>query len=1033
MEDMIVNSQLKAQNGGVSITSSGNTWVLKNPQMRVTISKATGQLLSLYTRRELLSAPADVLLIDKVAGKSYLISGGDPLDAKTHQTSSEASLTFSRTINNDYTFTMTFTITQDALRWDVAASTTLNTDREANIDFRLPVLTTSEDAFWAAPNVPAKIRGLRAQEILYRTATYVPWVCVYTAKTDTGLSLIAPPDVHKPGLTFAMETDANPKRIRVSNHHMRLGVQYPVKATLMLIPHEGDWRPGLGWLSKSYPDYFRPIVKRVTQGEGWYAMGAPTTTEAEIIDTAGRGVTWQELHGYFPFYGVYRPDRDNWAVAMDQDAVSIDRWEKGNTPELYQNSLANMRKELALWKKHGIQSYIYYQTFEAWHQYAVKYFAADIAHDAAGAPLTAWQFCRLMNPDPASPWGKAILEQLDKLIAAYSDIDGIFLDRDDYRDYDFSHDDGRTMQDSRACYMLGFAQEKALIEMGTRLHTRGLGIWTNGPTNLEVCKGVDGIMSEAVGPMANMTQFFGLERPMICLPYDLDATSTEIKLKACLSGGYFPGASGTAIGSPSRAIESKYMPLFELMKERKWVLNAHAITVPADVQGNLFQAPNGDYLAAVVSDKTTQVIAAGSSPAMTRAVKVKVNVTNANTIRHCYLLSGDYRGVMELPFKRSGNAMSTEIPLHIAASMLLFSPKPRYDLTSQTAPVLVRGADNMLEMKASSRGAISMLTPWGPATPDGSANKLRVTVPSDAPKGEVSLKVSAGAETTEFSAWVVDPVEVVTPLDPVFVRNTKGEEVRVNLTNHTDRPQAISITGSFVSGSGSVNILQPRLTLKPAETRAVTCHVSAAGAGSIALQIESAGTSQTFHLPVDAITPFATSDLFHDDFSSGSMSKWSVSSGNWRVSNGVAQATGPGHLALTGNMNWSDYSIEVTTKMDGSEQPEVTWLKSYVFFRVESLDNYYRFGLHGDNRSLELSKMVKGEWSMMFLHTVDIVPNTWVTFRVTAVGPDIRCYADGKLIFEAKESSLPKGRIGIGVMENSMVNSYRHVVVKRIE
>ncbi len=1032
MIEKIDKGASKAQSGGVAIVSSGNTWVLRNSRMRVTISKETGQLLSLFTRRELLSAPADVLLIDKVTGMSYMIYGGVPLDAKTHQTSSEASIAFSRTINNDYTFTMTFTITQNALRWDVEASTTLSSDREANIDFRLPVLTTSEEAFWAAPNVPCKIAGMRSQEILYRTSTFMPWVSVYNSKTDTGLSLIAPPNVPKPGLTFAMETASTPKRIRVSNHHLRLGVNHPAKATLILVPHEGDWRPGLGWMSKNYPDYFRPMVKRVVDGEGWYTEGWPSSVEADMVDAAAREVTWQELHGHFPFYGLYLPDRDTWAVAMDQDTIGLDRWEKGDTPGMYQNSLAHMRSELALWKKHGIQTYLYYQTFEAWHQYTEKYFAADIARDATGNPLIAWQFCRLMNPDPTSPWGKAILEQLDRIIATYADIDGVFLDRDDYRDYDFSHDDGLTMQDGRACYMLGFAQEKALKEIGARLHKRQLGIWTNGPMNLEVCKGVDGIMSEAVGDTANLTQFFGLERPMICLPYDMDATSTEIKLKSCLSGGYFPGATTAAPGSPSRAIESKYIPLFRLMKGRKWVLTAHAITVPANIQGNLFQAPNGDYLATVVSEKPTQVVSAGSSPAMTRAVKVTANVPNASNIRHCYLLSGDYRGATELPFSRSGNRLSTVIPLHIAASLVVFAAKPMVDTTRQTPPVLIRGAVNTVEVKTTSRGPVMMTTPWGVAAPKGSTTTFSISVPSDAAKGEVSLKISAGAEITEFSAWVVDPVEMVTPFDPVFVRDSSGDDMSIQFTNHTDRPQAIAISSSFANGNGTVRILTPHLTLNPYETRMAHCHVMAAQQGSISLRTESAGKVQTVSIPVDAITPFTANDLFHDDFTSGSMSKWSISSGKWNATRGVAEVTGPAHLAFIGDTNWSDYSIEVTTKMDGSDLPEVTWLKSYVFFRVQEPDSYYRFGYHGDSRSLELSKMIKGEWTPMSLAPFDIGVNTWVTFRVVANGSDIRCYADGKLVIQVTDNSLATGRVGIGVMENSMINSYRHIVVKKL-
>lgn len=1033
MAEKIQKGTVKAQYGSVSVMSTGNTWVLRNPRMRVTVSKSNGQILSIFTRKELLSAAASAVLTDIVDAKTLTITDVAIRNPQTNQSATEASVAFTTELSGGYVATTKLTITRDALRWDVEASSSMTPDREVNIDFILPVLSSAEKAFWAAPNIPVKVADMRTQQIVYRTNTYLPWVCVYNEKTDLGLSLIAPPDLPKPGLTFAMETTSSPKRIRVSNHHLRMGVQHPAQASLLIVPHEGDWRPGLGWLSQTYPDYFQPVAKRVTDGEGWYSMSSPTTGEDEIKDAASRGVTWQEFHGHFPFYGLYLPERETWAVAMDQDAISLERWEKRNTPELFQNSLSNMRAKIALWKKHGIQTYIYYQSFEAWHQYAEKYFPADIARDAAGDPCIAWQFCNLMNPDPASPWGKAILQQLDRIIATYPDIDGVFLDRDDYRDYDFSHDDGLTMQSGRACYMLGFAQEKAVREIGARLHKRELGIWTNGPTNLEVCKGVDGIMSEAVGAMANLTQFFGLERPMICLPYDADAVSTEIKLKACLSGGYFPGATGAAPGSPSRTLEDKYTPLFRLMKGRKWVLTAHAITVPESVQGNLFQAPNGDYLATVVSEKPTQVVSAGSSPAMVRGMKVKVSVPGSGSIRYCYLLSADYRGASELPFTRTGSSLNTTIPLHIAASLLVFSTKPRYDLTRVSAPILVRGSANELGLHSSLRGAATVQTPWGAFVSKGSSETVIVAVPSDAVKGEVTINLSTGGNSTVFTAWVVDPVELVTPLSPVFVRNPEGEDVPIQLTNNTDRAQSIALTAAFVSGSGTVRLSQPRLTLKSCETRIVPCRVITAQQGRIDLRIESGGRVQTVAMPVDAVTRFDASDLFHDDFSSGNMGKWSISSGTWRVKDGSAQTTGPAHLAIIGDAGWSDYSIEVTTKMDGSQLPSVTWTKSYVFFRIQGPNSFYRFGFHGDSRSLELSKMVSGAWTAIASQPFDIGLNTWLTFRVVAKGAEIRCYADGKLIIQAKDDTLPKGKVGIGVMEDEMLNAYRHVVVKRIE
>ncbi len=133
-----------------------------------------------------------------------------------------------------------------------------------------------------------------------------------------------------------------------------------------------------------------------------------------------------------------------------------------------------------------------------------------------------------------------------------------------------------------------------------------------------------------------------------------------------------------------------------------------------------------------------------------------------------------------------------------------------------------------------------------------------------------------------------------------------------------------------------------------------------------------------------------------------------------------------------GDTNWSDYEIEMTTMMNGSQFREISWLKSYIYFRETSENDYYRFGVHGDAKILELSKMVKGEWSQLASYTYDAIYHKWVTFSVSVKGPDIKCYADGKLVCQATDTSLARGYVSIGARDNGMLNAYRHIVIRRV-
>jgi len=1026
----------------------GETIKLRNNWMELVISDQTGEITSIAVKgKNVLDRPAGVIIRDVNAGKEFSMKDGSMsnFQLKTDMQGC-AGVSFKKSFK-DYTLIVRYTIDNQALCWDIELSTELSA-REVNIDFSLPLLSKMEKAWWTSDNAPFELAALPVQKIIYRQNVVIPGISVYNSSQDFGFTFAGPFDLPKPGLSFAFYINKEGRPLVVSNFYLHTAKNEPARQALYIVPHEGDWRPGLAWMLKTYPSYFYPVAKHTIDGEGWYGMGDPGNKESEIKKMASQNVAWQEFHGHFPFYGLYVPDIEEWAIVMDQDKIGLDVWEKqvpteGVLAQTRKNSYKNTRELIDLWHKYNIQVYLYFQSFEAWNPYAEKYFPDDIARDASGAPHGAWYYCRLMNPDPAFPWGKHIAAQIKKLTEVYPKVDGIFYDRDDYCNYDFSHDDGVTRMEDNPCYMLGFAQEQINKIIADTLHPLGMGIWTNGPTSIEVCREIDGIMSEAVG-QAPYLQYLGIVRPLILLPYDRSPEQTEEKLRLALWTGHFP--SITYGGGKSRKIEDKYRPLFSLLKNKKWVLYPHALTLPEGFKGNIYQSPAGDYLIAVVNPQKSQI----TSGVFSRDIPVKVRVPDAKEIKFCYLISADCMGVNKIDFSSRGEIIDISLPYHLVSSLVVLSKKPKFEIARTSLPVFTKGEKNRLLLNlqnmTDSKKSYNLLVslPWQEkaesvvlACGESKAMSVEIFIPEEQEKGEIEFKVSLDGKEERMNARIVEAIQIEVP--KIFVKSPAGEDIPVRIVNNTERELRMKLKGEMDDG-GRVKIL-PGLSLEPFEEKEFVVNVAPAKEKAVLkisceiARTDSPGESRSIEasFPVESAMLFSGSDLFNDNFSSGNMDKWNVIQGDWEVKDGAARGSGGGHFAITGDSSWQDYALQVTTKIEGSENPNITWLKSYVFFRVQDSTNFYRFGIHGDGNIIDLYKCENNNWISLGTYPFTPEKNRWYILKVEVKGKNIKGYIDGKLAIKAKDEAFTSGGIGIGVLEDAMVTYYKDVIVKKLD
>jgi len=690
---------------------------------------------------------------------------------------------------------------------------------------------------------------------------------------------------------------------------------------------------------------------------------------------------------------------------------------------------------------HNIQSYLYFQSFEARQEYAKNYFPQAIALGVNNETLPAWRSCYLMNPDPKWQWGKHCLAQIEKVLENYPKAAGIFYDRADYCDYDYAHNDGITMIDNNPVYMLGFAQAKISDLIVNRVHRLNKGVWANGPTSIEVCRGIDGIMSENLY-QAPYLQYLGINRPLILLPSDTTPQQTEAKLKTALWTGHLPSIAWHRANQKCQAIDNHYRSLFSLYKGKKWILYPNALQLPEGIKGNIFLSANSDYLIALVD----QAKYATKSDPFRYDLWARISLPDLKDLRYCYFLSGDYYGINQDSIY-SNNGIEIRIPAQLTTTLIQLAKEPRYEITRTSSPVLLRGEPARFEFSIQNINyrektgyAILLQTPFGTKADSFSLEPsqseridMAIKIPKNFPLGETIIRVIINRpriDTIIFSGWVVDLVQFQLP-EKIFVHLAFGEVIPFSLVNNTPRAIKVRLAGDFKEGRGKVKLSTQDLILKPLETKELTAEIVARSeTGKVQLQARLEDRVIETTSLITRTMLFDSNDYFYDDFATGNMDKWDTTIGTWEVNNGIAQGSGLWHLARVKGY-WQDFEFQVNTKILGSRNLAVDWLKSQIFFRVQDEGNFYRFGIQGE--AVMLYKRVQNKWYFLGSYQFNPQKDVWYNLKVAVSGDKIRCFLDGELVISVKDNTFKSGGIGIGVLEDEMVNCYDDIVIRPIQ
>src|SRR5215831_8211261 len=118
-------------------------------------------------------------------------------------------------------------------------------------------------------------------------------------------------------------------------------------------------------------------------------------------------------------------------------------------------------------------------------------------------------------------------------------------------------------------------------------------------------------------------------------------------------------------------------------------------------------------------------------------------------------------------------------------------------------------------------------------------------------------------------------------------------------------------------------------------------------------------------------------------------------------------------LFITGDPEWGDYAVEAKVKFLSSRQA------AGLVFRYHTNRHYYLFSLiGGDTARLTRHEVLEPKLRVPGWHELATAPFSYDTKRyyrlkVENEGPKIRAYVDGKLVLEASDSELLKGKAGV--------------------
>ena len=522
------------------------------------------------------------------------------------------------------------------LKWPEAKSAKFWTAWGDNFSSKIADKMDSSGMGWTDPTVPQPFREM---QLFYGGSAYfttgagfsVPIATFIEGANDIGVSLALSPEDTQ--IDVRLKTDGEGS-ITFARLHHRISKEKPVHFAMDLIAHEGDWRPGLGWMVKRYPDYFNPANPTADEVAGCAAYSAFTgELDANKFKKMAYRVNWVASFDW-PYTGMYLPpvpEGTEWTSWYHKPA---------STPKM--NDYCRRMREMGFY----VLSYFSIAEFgtaikfpppaakvtnesELWKDpngFLYNKLASSILYGEDGKPI--WSWYDQVAVDPAdSAFQDLMVDQVARHVKEIPDSSGICIDRmDRLIFFNYRADDGETWLSVGIGNLEGRparsgikSWKDTMSKIGPIMHNAGKAIYGNTTIcRLDVMREVDGIFDEDgfFGFNLNQDAFVGVRKPVIAWTSDktqLQPNPDEFFQRHLFLGAFpmvpYPENDHSIL--PDEWAERQYMdygPLMDELRGRKWVLTAHVIEVEhSAAKANIFQTPRGFAIPVTFGGKAASV------------------------------------------------------------------------------------------------------------------------------------------------------------------------------------------------------------------------------------------------------------------------------------------------------------------------------------------------------------------------------------------------------------------------------------------
>ena len=526
------------------------------------------------------------------------------------------------------------TLIETRLQWEDTKSAKFWTSWGDDFSGEIVRAKDSSGRGWCDPTVP---RAFREMDLSYgahlRSASgfSVPIATVIDEARDSGVSLALSPEDTL--MEVRLKTDAGGS-ITFSRLNNKISKDKPVRFAMDLFAHAGDWRPGLGWMVKRYPDYFNPANSTEGDVAGGGAYSSFTgDLDAEKFKKMGFRVNWLASFDW-PYLGMYLPpvaEGTEWTSWRDKTASTpkIDDYCRRMRADgfhvlCYFNVTefgtaikcpeppSNITNEAELWKDPN--AFLY------------KKLASSILYGEDGKPTWTWYNGVVVDPGDAA-FQNYIAEQAARHVKEIPHCSGICIDRMDWlMRFNYRADDGVTWlyvgqgrSEGRPARSLVNSWKQTLSRIGPIMHDAGKAIYGNSLfKRLDLMRHVDGIFDEIgyFGFNLNQNSFLGVRKPVIAWTAEslqLRPDPDEFFQRHLFMGAFpmvpYPENDHSIL--PDEWAERFFMdygPLLDELRGRKWVLEPHVIAVEhGAAKANIFQTPKGYVVPVTFGGKAASV------------------------------------------------------------------------------------------------------------------------------------------------------------------------------------------------------------------------------------------------------------------------------------------------------------------------------------------------------------------------------------------------------------------------------------------